>query len=189
MGERYPQPVDPRRGSGPSDPGAAGRRPQPVDGRPDPAPSSPAGPPPPPPSASGADLARQALARARAEARERGAVPRGTGPRRRGRLRSRNEPQMFGEAVRTWLIEHGWQEQVAIGGVFGRWPEIVGEFNARRLRPESYAEGELVLVADSPTMVAHARSMVRDLMRRINEELGDGTVVSIKIKGPGSRRR
>ncbi|WP_397222225.1 DUF721 domain-containing protein [Nocardiopsis lambiniae] len=142
-----------------------------------------------PPAASGADLARQALARARAEARDRGAVPRGSGPRKRGRLRSRNEPQMFGDAVRTWLVEHGWQEQVRIGGVFGRWSEIVGEFNARRLRPESYAEGELVLVADSPTMAAHARSMVRDLMRRINEELGEGTVVSIKVKGPGSRRR
>ncbi|WP_446725051.1 DUF721 domain-containing protein [Nocardiopsis sp. N85] len=155
------------------------------------APSPPSKPSTPsaPPAASGADLARQALARARAEARDRGAVPRGSGPRKRGRLRSRNEPQMFGDAVRTWLVEHGWQEQVRIGGVFGRWSEIVGEFNARRLRPESYAEGELVLVADSPTMAAHARSMVRDLMRRINEELGEGTVVSIKVKGPGSRRR
>ncbi|CAL9487540.1 hypothetical protein SUDANB121_03183 [Nocardiopsis dassonvillei] len=185
MSEQYPQPVDPRRGPAPSGPGSAARRPQPVDGRADSASAAPAAPP----AASGADLARQALARARAEARERGAVPRGTGPRRRGRLRSRNEPQMFGEAVRTWLIEHGWQEQVAIGGVFGRWSEIVGEFNARRLRPESYSEGELVLVADSPTMAAHARSMVRDLMRRVNEELGEGTVVSIRIKGPGSRRR
>lgn len=96
---------------------------------------------------------------------------------------------MFGEAVRTWLIEHGWQEQVAIGGVFGRWPEIVGEFNAKRLRPESYADGELVVVADSPTMAVQARTMVRDLMRRLNEELGEGTVVSIRVRGPGARRR
>lgn len=145
---------------------------------------------PPPPDASGADLARQALARARAEAKDRGAVPRGAPrSRRRGRLRSRNEPQLFGEAVRTWLIEHGWQEQVAIGGVFGRWSSIVGDFNAEHLRPESYSEGELVVVADSPTMAAHARAMARDLMRRLNEELGQGTVVSIKVRGPGFRRR
>lgn len=155
---------------------------------------SPTAPQPPPvpdtPPASGADLARQALARARAEARERGAVPRGMNRnRRRGRLRSRNEPQLFGDAVRTWLIEHGWQEQVAIGGVFGRWADIVGDFNAEHLRPESYSEGELVVVADSPTMAAHARAMVRDLMRRLNEELGDGTVIAIKVKGPGFRRR
>ncbi|MFD3687367.1 DUF721 domain-containing protein [Nocardiopsis sp. NPDC058631] len=158
---------------------------------PDPASSAPPAPVvPAEPVASGADLARQALARAKAEARDRGAVPRGSQrSRRRGRLRSRNEPQLFGEAVRTWLIEHGWQEQVAIGGVFGRWSDIVGEFNAEHIRPESYAEGELVVVADSPTMAAHARAMVRDLMRRLNEELGDGTVVAIKVKGPGFRRR
>ncbi|WP_159943402.1 MULTISPECIES: DUF721 domain-containing protein [unclassified Nocardiopsis] len=161
-------------------------RPQPVDG----APASPGSGASAPPSASGADLARQALARARAEARDRGAVPRGAPrARRRGRLRSRNEPQMFGEAVRTWLIEHGWQEQVAVGGVFGRWADIVGEFNAKRLRPESYSEGELVLVADSPTMATQARTMTRDLIRRLNQELGDGTVVSIKVRGPGARRR
>ena len=142
------------------------------------------------PGKSGADLARQALARAKAEARERGAVPKGAPrARRRGRLRSRNEPQLFGDAVRTWLIEHGWQEQVAIGGVFGRWADIVGDFNAEHLRPESYSDGELVVVADSPTMAAHARAMVRDLMRRLNEELGEGTVVTIKVKGPGFRRR
>ena len=198
MSDRHPQPVDAQRGSPGSDPGAGvsalGQgvlRPQPVDEArhsPDPVPAAPAVPAE--PAASGADLARQALARAKAEARDRGAVPRGSQrSRRRGRLRSRNEPQLFGEAVRTWLIEHGWQEQVAIGGVFGRWSDIVGEFNAEHIRPESYAEGELVVVADSPTMAAHARAMVRDLMRRLNEELGDGTVVAIKVKGPGFRRR
>ncbi len=164
-----------------------------------PAPPAPASPPPAsadaaaapaPPAASGADLARQALARAKAEARERGAVPRGAPrSRRRGRFRSRNEPQLFGDAVRTWLIDHGWQEQVAIGGVFGRWPDIVGAFNAEHLQPESFSDGELVVVADSPTMAAHARAMVRDLLRRLNEELGEGTVIAIKVKGPGSRRR
>ncbi|WP_376769793.1 DciA family protein [Nocardiopsis aegyptia] len=174
-------------------PGRAGAAepapPAPAPGSPSPAAADAPGAPA-TPAASGADLARQALARARAEARERGAVPRGAPrSRRRGRFRSRNEPQLFGDAVRTWLIEHGWQEQVAIGGVFGRWADIVGAFNAEHLRPESFSDGELVVVADSPTMAAHARAMVRDLMRRLNEELGEGTVVAIKVKGPGSRRR
>ena len=191
MSDDRPQPVDPRAAQDTPGPMFGAGRPQPVDGTPSlspspvPSPDTPAAPP-----VTGADLARQALARAKAQARERGAVPRGTHrARRHGRLRSRNEPQLFGDAVRTWLIEHGWQEQVAIGGVFGRWADIVGEFNAEHLRPESYSEGELVVVADSPTMAAHARAMVRDLMRRLNEELGDGTVIAIKVKGPGFRRR
>jgi predicted nucleic acid-binding Zn ribbon protein len=191
VSEGYPQPVDPKpnRSAPSADSGAV--RPQPVDASaPTNSATPPAAEPAAAPAASGADLARQALARARAQARERGAVPRGMNRnRKRGRLRSRNEPQLFGDAVRTWLIEHGWQEQVAVGGVFGRWSDIVGDFNAEHLRPESYSEGELVVVADSPTMAAHARAMVRDLMRRLNEELGEGTVVAIKVKGPGSRRR
>ncbi len=135
------------------------------------------------------DLARQALAQAKAAAKERGASPDGPPRRmRRGRLRSRNEPQMFGDAVRAWLVEHGWQEQVAVGGVFGRWTEIVGEFNAQHLRPVSYEEGELVIAADSASMAAHARAMLRDLLRRLNEELGDGTVRSIKVQGPSRGR-
>nr|WP_184080722.1 DUF721 domain-containing protein [Nocardiopsis mwathae] len=138
---------------------------------------------------SGADLARQALAAARAAAKERGASPDGRPRRtRRARVRSRNEPQLFGEAVRAWLVEHGWQEQVAIGGVFGRWAEIVGEFNAQHLRPVSYEGGELVIAADSATMAANARAMARDLLRRLNEELGDGTVHTIRVQGPGRGR-
>lgn len=139
------------------------------------------------PPASGIELARQALAQARAAAKERGAQP-GTQPRRvrRGPLRSRREPQMFGEAIRSWLAEHGWQEQVAIGGVFGRWNEIVGDFNAQHLQPVSFEQGELVVAADSATMAAQARTMKRELLRRLNEELGHGTVHSIKVQGPNT---
>ncbi|MBV2364103.1 DciA family protein [Streptomonospora nanhaiensis] len=142
-----------------------------------------------PPALGGADLARQALAQAKAAAKERGAAP-DRRPRRtrRGPVRSRNEPQLFGDAVRAWLVEHGWQEQVAIGGVFGRWAEIVGDFNAQHLRPVSYEAGELVIAADSPTMAAHARAMARDLVRRLNEELGHGSVHAIKVQAPGRGR-
>ncbi|TQN28594.1 uncharacterized protein DUF721 [Haloactinospora alba] len=137
---------------------------------------------------SGADLARQALAQARAQAKERGAATDGRPQRPRRRRSRRGEPQPFGEAVRAWLEERGWQEQVAVGGVFGRWSEIVGEFNAQHLTPVSYEGGELVVAADSATMATHARAMVRDLLRRLNDELGDGTVRSITVRGPGRGR-
>src|SRR5690606_17811105 len=142
-----------------------------------------------PAAPTGIELARQALAQARAAAKERGAAPGGPPRRARGgRIRSRREPQMFGDAVRAWLAERGWQEEIAIGGVFGRWHEIVGEYNAQHLRPVSYEAGELVVAADSATMAAQARAMVRDLLRRLNEELGHGTVHTIKVQGPGRRR-
>ncbi|GAB3492925.1 DciA family protein [Nocardiopsis coralliicola] len=141
------------------------------------------------PVPSGAELARQELARARAAARERGGTGRAAPRRRSGaRVRSRRDPQMFGDAVRAWLIEHGWQDEVAVGGLFGRWNEIVGDFNAQHLQPVSFEGGELVVAADSATMAAHARAMVRDLLRRINEELGHGAVQTITVRGPGRGR-
>nr|WP_285758737.1 DciA family protein [Nocardiopsis ansamitocini] len=138
---------------------------------------------------SGVELARQALAKARAEAKERGgstaAAPRRVRRRSTG---ARGEPQLFGEAVRSWLIEHGWQEQVAIGGVFGRWSQIVGERLAQHVRPETYAEGELVVTADSAAWATQVRALTPQLMRRLNEELGHGSVRSIKVRGPSSGR-
>ncbi|MDS1271479.1 DUF721 domain-containing protein [Lipingzhangella sp. LS1_29] len=144
------------------------------------------------PRPAGADLARQALAEARARARERGASAGAGAPRRgadRRPRRPRGEPQMFGEAVRAWLNEHGWADQVAMGGVFGRWSEIVGEHVAQHVRPESFAEGELTVVADSTTWASQVRVLRSDLRRRLNEELGDGCVAEITVRGPGTKRR
>ncbi|GAA3762269.1 putative nucleic acid-binding Zn ribbon protein [Spinactinospora alkalitolerans] len=138
---------------------------------------------------SGIELARQALAQARAAAKDRGAAPDSTPRRvRRGPVRSRSEPQLFGDAVRAWLIENGWQEQVAIGGVFGRWAQIVGDRLAEHVRPETFEEGELVVSVDSPTWATQVRALTPQLLRRLNEELGQGSVRSIKVRGPGRGR-
>ncbi|GAA3733201.1 DciA family protein [Salinactinospora qingdaonensis] len=135
--------------------------------------------------ARGVELARQALAQARVAAKERGATP-GPRPRRaRSRsARSRNEPQHFGDAIRAWLIEHGWQEQVAIGGIFGRWSQIVGERLAQYARPATFDDGVLTVDTDSPTWATQVRALTPQLLRRINEELGHGSVTSIKVRGP-----
>src|SRR5690606_40073490 len=60
----------------------------------------------PPTPLRGVELARQALAKARAEAKARGAAPQGQDRKpQRSLVRSRGEPQQFGDAIRAWLIE------------------------------------------------------------------------------------
>ena len=143
----------------------------------------------PPTPLRGVELARQALAKARAEAKARGAAPQGQDRKpQRSLVRSRGEPQQFGDAIRAWLIEHGWQEQVAIGGIFGRWSRIVGERLAEHVRPCSYADGELVVAVDSPAWATQIRAMAPQLVRKLNEELGHGAVRVIKVNGPGGYR-
>ena len=104
-----------------------------------------------------ARLAAQALADAKADARARGefASPRGgdppgdppvTSPARRQR---RDDPGLLAGAIDGLLDAHGWQQQAAMGSVFGRWAEIVGQDLAAHTSPESFADGELAVSADS----------------------------------------
>ncbi|MFI6509807.1 DUF721 domain-containing protein [Streptosporangium sp. NPDC050855] len=142
-------------------------------------------------AARGAAMAREKLAQAKADAAKRGQLPRRE-PRRRasGARRDSGDPQLFGRAIADLLADRGWEQPVAVGGVFGRWQEIVGADMAAHTRPETFAEGEVVVIADSTAWATQVRMLAPTLVRRLNEELGDGTVQRVKVRGPqnGPRR-
>jgi predicted nucleic acid-binding Zn ribbon protein len=154
--------------------------------------------------------AADALAEARADARARGdlpaglsgqpgpdqthdsernvAIPAGTGdPPARGRPR-RDDPQRLDLAIGGLLDQQGWQERAAIGSVFGRWAEIVGADLAAHTRPDSFADGELAVIADSTAWATQVRLLAPQLVRRLAAELGDGTVRRVKVRGPEAPR-
>lgn len=144
---------------------------------------------------SGIELAREALAQARADALKRGTVP-GQG-RRKGGARPKpvrdpgrgGDPKPFGAAIRELLAARGWEQRAAVGGVFGNWPGIVGPELARHTRPERFENGELTVVADSNAWAQQVRLLAGQLVRRLNEELGHGTVQRVKVVGPASGPR
>ena len=151
-----------------------------------------------------AQLAAEALAKARADARARGqspAVPRRgtTGQRpapgaaaaggRRPRRPRREDPQPLGTAIAGLLSDQGWQAAAAVGSVFGRWPQIVGADLAAHTRPDRLDGGELVVIADSTAWATQVRLLAGTLIRRVNSELGTGTVTRVKVRGPEQPRR
>lgn len=144
------------------------------------------------PTKSGIDLAREALAQAKADARERGALP-GRRPRkRRGPVREPGrggDPTAFGRAIRELLAARGWEERAAVGGVFGRWPQIVGPELAEHTKPETFEDGVLVIVADSANWATQVRLLERNLLKRLNDDLGPGAVQRVKVVGPSNGRR
>jgi len=77
----------------------------------------------------------------------------------------------------------------AVGGVFGNWPRIVGPELARHTKPERFDDGELTIVADSNAWAQQVRLLSAQLVRRLNEELGHGTVRRVKVLGPASGPR
>jgi predicted nucleic acid-binding Zn ribbon protein len=74
--------------------------------------------------------------------------------------------------------------------VFGSWPEIVGPQLAAHTSPDAFDDGELVVSADSPAWATQLRLLTPQLLARLEEELGAGTVQRVKVRGPsGSARR
>lgn len=146
------------------------------------------------------DPAVAALRRAQAEAAARGlrrSAP-SKAPQRRtfrpgpglghagsGAGASRRDPQLVGPVVERLIAERGWQAPVSIGGVVGRWPEIVGDQLAERCHVETFDDAVLVVRADSTAWATQLRLLLPQLQRRIAEEVGDGVVEEIIIRGPG----
>jgi predicted nucleic acid-binding Zn ribbon protein len=159
-------------------------------------------------SRPGLDVARQALAAARAEARRRGFVP-GRAPApdaRRGdegdRARARwrrpvaeersgahpddRDPQLLGPTLDRLVADRGWQTDAAVGGVMGRWAQIVGPEVAAHAEPVSWQDGELVVQADSTAWATQIRLLAPALLARLAGELGAGTVTSVVVRGPSA---
>ncbi len=155
-------------------------------------------------------LATEALARARADAWARAERPQSaaglgrsspdaperTGPAPEAPLSPswsarprRDDPQPLTAALGGLLSARGWRQQAAIGAVFGGWPEIVGPQLAAHTRPESFDEGELTITADSDAWAAQVRLLAPQLLRRLAEELGAGTVRHLRVHGPSRKKR
>ncbi len=81
--------------------------------------------------------------------------------------------------------ERGWTTDVAVGGVVGRWAEIVGDEVAAHVTPETFQDGMLAVRADSTAWATQVRLLVPALLRRLAEELGEGVVERVTVAGPG----
>jgi len=155
-----------------------------------------------------ARLAAEALARARADAWARGdrpgiavsekiqnhsnerpvVSPETQGASFTARPR-RDDPQPLTAAVGGLLSARGWREKAAVGAVFSHWADIVGPQLALHTKPESFEAGELTVSADSPAWATQVRLMAPQLLKRLGEELGHGTVNHIDVKGPAGPPR
>lgn len=94
------------------------------------------------------------------------------------------DPALIGSAVDKLVSDSGWDTDLAVHGVFGRWDQIVGEEVATHCTPESFADGRLTVRTDSTAWATQLRLLAPTVVRRLNEELGHGTVQRIDVAGP-----
>ena len=158
---------------------------------------------------SGLDLARRALSAAKAEATRRGHRPGATvwgspaarasqdgggGERRRrtGRAEEQRsgarpdarDPQRLDAAVHQLLADRGWQVEVSVGAVLGRWAQVMGPELAAHCTPEGFTDGELSIRADSTAWATQLRLIAPQLIGRVNDQVGPGTVSRVRVLGP-----
>jgi predicted nucleic acid-binding Zn ribbon protein len=139
----------------------------------------------------GLDLARAA---ARAAAASSGAAParRRTSSSFRKRTRTTSsgarpddrDPQLLDQAMGRLIANHGWEVDLRVQGVFGRWAELVGSEVADHCTPESFDDGRLVVRTDSTAWATQLKLLAPSIVRRLNEDLGHGTVTVIEVLGP-----
>jgi predicted nucleic acid-binding Zn ribbon protein len=140
---------------------------------------------------SGIDLARLMLAAAKAQARKRGARNR-TGAaqqvsgRRSAARPDDRDPQLLGQAIERLLADRGWQKSAAAASVIGRWAQLVGAEVAAHCTPESFADGVLRVTTDSTAWATQVRLLAPQFLKRLNEELGAGTVTRLEVRGPSA---
>lgn len=138
----------------------------------------------------GLDLARAAARAAAAspgtpaKRRRPSAVQRRTTAKASGARPDDRDPQLLENAMGRLIAQHGWELDLKVQGVFGRWAELVGDEVAAHCTPESFADGRLVVRTDSTAWATQLKLLAPTVVRRLNEELGHGTVTLIEVLGP-----
>ncbi len=94
------------------------------------------------------------------------------------------DPQLLGDAVGRLVASGGWEVDLRVQGVFGRWTELVGDEVAAHVTPEQLEDGKLTVRTDSTAWATQLRLLAPTLVRRLNEQLGHGTITVIDILGP-----
>lgn len=123
-------------------------------------------------------------------------VSSGPPPVKRRRVRRRNttndsqpyddrrSPAALGDVFGGLMRERGWTTQLSVHVVLANWPRLVGPGIADHSHPERFEDGVLHVRAESTAWATQMRLLAPRLVARLNDELGQGSVVSVQVRGP-----
>jgi predicted nucleic acid-binding Zn ribbon protein len=141
--------------------------------------------------ARGLASARGAAGTAKRRASRTGRRSRRVDPQASGAHPDDRDPQLLDATIGRLIADQGWGTDVRVHGVFTRWEHLVGPEVAQHCAPESFSAdggpddgGRLVVRTDSTAWATQMRLLAPTVLRRLNEELGHGTVTVIDVLGP-----
>ncbi|WP_245993936.1 DUF721 domain-containing protein [Nocardioides immobilis] len=131
--------------------------------------------------APGSPAARKPLRRPGAKTRR---ARRGNEGGLSGAYPDERDPQLLGGEIGRLVSQRGWGLDLQVRGVFARWTEVVGEEIGAHSTPESLTDGTLVVRTDSSAWATQLKLLAPTLVKRLNTELGTGTVTVVEVLGP-----
>jgi len=107
--------------------------------------------------------------------------------RRSNSLDSR-EPKLLVDLLELMTEQAEMVAPLAVSGLTSGWATIVGDEVADHVAIEHFDQntGELLLQADSTAWATQIRMLTTQILARIDEEIGVGTVLTIAVVGPKS---
>jgi predicted nucleic acid-binding Zn ribbon protein len=94
------------------------------------------------------------------------------------------DPQPVGGEVDRLVEQRGWGLDLQVRGVFARWTEVVGPEIGAHSTPETLTDGTLVVRTDSTAWATQLKLLAGSVVKRLNTELGEGTVTVVEVLGP-----
>jgi predicted nucleic acid-binding Zn ribbon protein len=92
------------------------------------------------------------------------------------------EPRPLASSLDDVLLGLGGPGVRAVRTVFSDWAAFVGAATAQHARPVSLDGGCLLVVVDEPGWATRFRYEQADLLRRFEDELGEGVVTRIEVR-------
>jgi predicted nucleic acid-binding Zn ribbon protein len=139
--------------------------------------------------ASGADLARQALAAARANAKNTPSqAPKKTRRASRPARGEGRDPQGLANILGALTAEQGWDAGLGGGNLLDQWATIAPTKLATTVQPVAYdtERGTLTLRPSSPAYATQLRLFQQHLAKHLNTALGRPAVRTIRVLAPGT---
>ena len=105
-------------------------------------------------------------------------------PSATGGRTNRDDPVPVADLVGDLVRDRGWDERLNVQRVFTDWPAVVGADVAAHSAVEGFDDGVLTVRADSTSWAKELQLLAPGLVRRLNAELGQDTVLRVDIRGP-----
>lgn len=100
------------------------------------------------------------------------------------------DPSMLSGAIDKFILNKGWDLQVATGRIYSQWAQIVGPAVAEHVQIETFdladKQPRMVLRADSTAWATQVRLLIATIAQRVDEELGDGRNTQVTVLGPSA---